>query len=386
MKKQTLPLRSALVLALSVMGVTACNNEVEPKENLRSSIDYTKLTATTPYSSLFVDQNGASTVDLTAGNARINMFRAWDAYAKTVTAAGATTPLDATVLKNMYANSGNPFTGDYANLNSTGLQLRSVTAVSAADPEKDRKLIDESMVMLANTSKSVTAVAEAGKAGKLGNYLVDAQGIEWGQVIAKSLIGAYQLDYIGNVLLNEGLKADNYTLVAGKPYTQLEHNWDEAYANFTLKPVYAGDATATSNGGETFLGAYVWEYNKEGYPKMHQAFLKGRAAIVNNDVTTYQEQARIIRTELEKAIANAAIGYLKKTRENATDPARRAHAYSEGLGFIYSLRYAKVAGADAAFSDAILNSLAYTTDGMWKVKNDQIEQAIKTISTKFGIN
>ena len=130
----------------------------------------------------------------------------------------------------------------------------------------------------------------------------------------------------------------------------------------------------------------MWEYNKEGFPILHQAFLKGRAAIVNNDAAVYQEQAKIIRRELEKAVANSAIGYLRKTRENATDPARRAHAYSEGLGFIYSLRYAKLANADAAFSDSILNNLAYTSDGMWKVRNEQLEQAIVAIRTKFGIN
>ncbi|HEV7349744.1 DUF4856 domain-containing protein [Telluribacter sp.] len=386
MSAYSLPNRSVLFFALSVFGVTACNETVDPRPDLRPSIDYTQLSATTPYSSLFVDQNGASTVDLTTGNARINAFRALDAYAKTVTAAGATTPLDASQLKNMYANSGNPFSGTYASLNGTGIQLRDATAVSTTNPESERKRMDDFLVILANKSKALTTTAEDGKAGKLGTYLVDEQGIEWGQIVAKSLIGAYQLDYIGNVLLSEGLKADNYTLVAGKPYTQLEHNWDQAYANFTQKPVYAGDASATSNGGEAFLGAYVWEYNKEGYPKLHQAFLKGRAAIVNNDAAVYKEQAELIRKELEKTIANSSIGYLKKTRENATDPARRAHAYSEGLGFIYSLRYAKLAGADAAFSDAILNKLAYTSQGMWKVKNEQLEEAIRTISTKFGIN
>lgn len=373
------------LLLASTLSLTSCETKVDPKESLRAPIEYNQLTPTTAYTTPFVDQTGATTVDLTAGNTRIGMFKVIDTYAKTVTGTG-TTPLDAALLKNMYANTNAAFTGDNSFFNTSGVSLRSVTAQSVADPEKERKVMEEFMTTLAENSKSATAVAEDGKAGKLGNYLVDERGVEWGQVVAKALIGAYQLDYIGNVLLNEGLKVDNYALAAGKNYTALEHNWDEAYANFTNNPVYAGNASATSNGGESFLGAYVWEYNKEGYPKMHEAFLKGRAAIVNNDAATYKEQASLIRKELEKAIANSAIGYLKKTRDYATDPSRRAHAFSEGLGFIYSLRFARATGADAAFSDAILNNLAYTTTGMWKVKNEQLEQAISTISSKFGLN
>jgi len=46
--------------------------------------------------------------------------------------------------------------------------------------------------------------------------LVDAKGIETNQIIQKSLIGALQYDYIGNVLLTKGLDADNSKLVTGK--------------------------------------------------------------------------------------------------------------------------------------------------------------------------
>jgi hypothetical protein len=386
MKIQSLPIRTFCLSTALLAGLVSCDNEVDPQASLRTSINYSELTPTTPYKTLFVDGTGTSTVDLTAGNARLDMFKALDTYAKTVTVATAATPLDEKVLLNMYSNASNPFSGDFASLNTSGVQIRSVTGLSSNDPEKDRKKIGEFISSLATTSSAVKALAEEGKAGKLGNYLVDAKGIEWGQVVSKALIGAYQLDYISNVLLNQSLTANNYTLVAGKNYTELEHAWDEAFANLTNKPVYAGAATTASNGGESFLGAYVWEYNKEGYPKLHEAFLKGRAAIVNNDKDVYVSQAKLIRKELEKAVANAAIGYLRKTRENATDAGRRAHAFSEGIGFIYSLRYASMAGADAAFSDDILSKLAYSTNGMWKVKNEQIEQAINAISTKFGIN
>ena len=267
------------------------------------------------------------------------------------------------------------------------MQLRNVTAssLSATEAEKERQTIEAAFGSIATASKSVSAVASEGKAGKLGNYLVDEKGIEWGQIIQKSLIGAFQVDYIGNVLLSDkNLSADNTTLVAGKKYTQLEQNWDEVYGIITANPVYGGKATETSS-GESFIGSYLWEYNPEDFPKIHKALLTGRAAIVNNDLTTLKQQATFIRTAMEKAIANAALGYLGKWKTGTTDAAR-AHAIGEGLGFIYGLRYAKVNKADAAFSDAILTNLVNSApNGFWGLTNAKIDAATTAINAKFGL-
>ncbi|MFD2574455.1 DUF4856 domain-containing protein [Spirosoma soli] len=379
-----------IVPVVLAVGLSACSEEnpiVPPTSpQLRKSVDYAKLTDTTTYANFFVDDTGTKTVDLTTGSARLSMFRAINTYNGTAVGTGAT--LDANVLKNMFANTGSPFSGTAnAALNSSGVQLRNVTASSlpAAEAEKERQTIEAGFPAIAAASKSVSATASEGKAGKLGTYLVDEKGIEWGQIIQKSLIGAFQMDYIGNVLLSDkGLSADNSTLVAGKKYTQLEQNWDEAYGILTANPIYGAKATATSS-GESFIGSYIWEYNKEDFPKIYPALLKGRAAIVNNDLTTLKAQAAIIRSAMEKAVAGAALGYLGKWKTGTTDAAR-AHAIGEGLGFIYSLRYAKVNGADAAFSDTILNNLVYSVpNGFWGLTNTKIDAAATAIKTKFNI-
>ncbi|GAB3553796.1 DUF4856 domain-containing protein [Spirosoma fluminis] len=361
-------------------------NPVIANTQLRRSVDYSTLKDTTTYANFFVDDAGAKTVDLTTGSTRLAMFRAINTYNGTAVGTGAT--LDAAVLKNMFANTSNPFSGT-ANtaLNTSGVQLRNVTAssLSAADAEKERTTIEAAFPAIAAASKAVSTTASEGKAGKLGTYLVDEKGIEWGQIIQKSLIGAFQLDYIGNVLLSDkNLSADNTTLVAGKKYTQLEQNWDEIYGIITANPIYGAKATATSS-GESFIGSYLWEYNKEDFPKIYPALLKGRAAIVNNDLTTLKTQAAIIRSAMEKAVAGAALGYLGKWKTGTTDAAR-AHAMGEGLGFIYSLRYAKSYGADAAFSDGILNNLVYSApNGFWGLTNAKIDAASAAIKTKFKI-
>ena len=379
------PFRLA-VAALLLTGLPSCQDKVEPAATpkLRMSIDYATLKDTTTYATAFVDNNKANTVDLTTGSTRLLMFWAINTYNGTAVGNGAT--LDANVLKNMFANTGSPFSGTVnTGLNTSGIQLRSVTASSGADAEKERQTIEAGFTAIAAASKSVTATAGEGKAGKLGTYLVDEKGIEWGQIIQKGLIGAFQLDYMGNVLLSDkNLSVDNTSLVAGKNYTPLEQNWDEIYSILTANPVYGSKATATSS-GESFIGSYIWEYNKAGFAKIHPEFLMGRAAVVNNDRATLKAQATLLRTELEKTVANAALGYLGKWKTGTTD-AVRAHAIGEGMGFIYGLRYAKLNNADAAFSDNILANLIYSSpNGFWGLTNAKIDAAVNAIKIKFNI-
>jgi hypothetical protein len=340
-----------------------------------------------------VDANGQSTVDLFEGNTRLKMFQALNYYATSSVSANA--KIDAGKLKNMFANSSGPFSDiatstisvSGSELNNAGFQLKNVTASSKSSVEaeavktKIESLFDE----IAVASNSITSTASKGNAGKLGSYLVDAKGIELAQIIQKSLIGSLQLDYIGNVLLNEGVNADNHKLVGDKNYTALEHNWDVAYGMLTLNPIYLHGATNdVRNTIEFAAGSYIWEYNKAQFANIYPAYLKGRIAIVNNDKTELQKQTTFIRTEFEKTIASAALGYLDKWKSGTTD-ATRAHAIGEGAGFIYSLRFATLHNADAAFSDGILNNLLGSANGFWDLDVSRINAASDAIKAKFNL-
>lgn len=384
--------KTQILLASVIMaGVSSCKDseEVTP---LRTKIDYANVTPTTPYKKLFISATGDTTVDLTSGNNRYKIYQALNYYLGG--AVRDSKAIDAAVMKNMYANTGNPFVDvpslniSGSALNTSGVQLRSLTASSksTSEAEVERVRLETAFAQMAEASKSVGVAAAKGVAGKSGTYLLDAKGIEIAQIVQKSLIGAYQLDYISNVLLSKGLEADNTTLVSGKKYSQLEHNWDEAYASLTLNPVYLANSTdATRGTSESFLGSYIWEYNKANYAKIHPAFVKGRVAIVNNDMAEVKTQATFIRTEMEKAIASAAVGYLGKWKTGTTDAAR-AHAMGEGLGFIYSLRYCTINGADATFSDTILAGLVGSTNGFWDLTNEKINAAADAINAKFKLS
>lgn len=374
--------------AILVLAFASCKKDDDNAIQLRTKVDASVYTNTTPYATSFVDANNTTTVDFSAGNAKLNMFRGLNTYINL----NKTQIITAEVSKNLFSNTGNPFIVDYttefATLNSAGFGLKSFVGSSLSSTEANtvKQKIEADLTSNATISPFFNVTASQGVAGKLGAYMVDAKGIEVGQVIQKGLIGAFQLDYIGNMLLKAGLDANNTTVVSGKNYTALEHNWDEAYATLTTNPIYlAGSTDAVRGTSEFGLGSYVWEYNKANYANIYLAFLKGRAAIVNNDRTELNKQALFIRTQFEIAIANAALGYLVKWGTSTTD-ASRAHAIGEAAGFIYSLRFCTVHNADAAFSDSVLTALLGSTNGFWDLTPAKIATATASIKTKFNIN
>lgn len=383
----------ALIVGICLLGFSSCDSETE-QPNLRSKVEYTSLDANAAYSAQFVDAKGENTVDLTEGNTTLRMFQSLNYYF--TSSVKTKTSIQAQKASNIFSNTGNPFTDitdtgiavSGAALNSSDLSLSDM--VAASRPQAEATAIKTNFGLLfaqmEKASLSLNKTAAPNTAGMSGTYLLDENGIEIAQVIQKSLIGALQLDYIGNVLLKDGLNADNHSLVPGKSYTQLEHNWDMAYGMLTLNPVYLQGYTDSQRGplSEFGAGSYIWEYNKASYAQIFPAFLKGRAAIINNDRVELENQALFIRREFEKAIASAALGYLGKWRTGTSDD-KRAHAIGEGLGFIYSLRFATTHQADASFSDAILVGLVGGSNNFWNLDASKINAAELAIKAKFGL-
>ena len=380
--------RASFGLFFAAIGLASCSkdDEVTPATPaLRAKIDYATLTATSPYTTSFKDANGAATVDLGVAATRLDMFTEFNSYMATVAVAAPATPatLDLARLRNLYTNANAPFTAPA--LNTSGVQLRDKTAASFSGPAADavRTYIDGQLATLATASQSVNQTATPGNAGRIGRYLVDAKGFEANQVVQKALLGALLLDQIGNVLLtSNSLAAENGKVVAGKLYSEREHNWDMAYGYLTTNAIMTTDIALTPR--ERFLAGYLNEKNGPASPGVYLAFLKGRAAIVNNDDATLKVQADIIRTELERTIAKSAVSYLVNWKA-AADPAIKAHALGEGIGFIYSLRFCTKAGADTAWADSVLNGLTSGTNGAWSLTNTQADAAIAAINTKFSL-
>ena len=380
--------RTSFGLFVAALGLVSCSKDHEAAPTtpaLRAKIDYVTLTATSPYTTSFKDANGAATVDLGLAATRLDMFTELNNYMATVAVAAPAMPatLDLARLRNLYTNASAPFAVPV--LNTSGVQLRDKTAASFSDASATtvRTYIDGQLANLATASQSVKQTATPGNAGRLGRYLVDARGFEPNQVIQKALLGALLLDQIGNVLLtNSSLAADNGKVVAGKLYSERENNWDMAYGYLTSNAIMTTDIALTPR--ERLLAGYLNEKNGPASPSVYLAFLKGRAAIVNNDEATLKAQADIIRTELERTIAKSAVSYLANWKAAAAADVK-AHALGESIGFVYSLRFCTKAGADTAWADSVLNGLTSGTQGAWSITNAQADAAIAAINTKFSL-
>lgn len=327
-----------------------------------------------------------SSVDISGQKTRIAMMKEMDAYLKTYT----TATLDAEKLKNMFANSNTPFSD--ATLNTaTDKTIIAKTAQSftATDADAERNTFKSYFDSVAAMSAFAGQTAAQGVPGALGNHLFNAKGFEYSQFIQKGLMGALMLDQICNVYLGaEKQTADNSTIVVDKNYTALAHYWDEAYGYLTSNEYYPMPDPANSTKWlESYLGGYVRQVNGAyGDPEaVYMAFLKGRAAIVNDDDATRLEQIAIIRAALEKAVATVAVSYLNKTK-TATDDVSRFHSLSEGTGFVYALRFGYNATINKAKSDELLGKLMNKADGFWSLTNDDLDIVRNEIADAFGIS
>ena len=244
--------------------------------------------------------------------------------------------------------------------------------------------------------------AEAGKSGQIqeagggSTRYVNAKGLELNQAFNKSLIGGMMVDQIlnnyisSNVLANFEQANDDETLVSGKNYTDMEHDWDEAFGYL----YGTDDAENPALNKDSFLNKYLSRV--EGDPDfagiaqtIYDAYKLGRAAIVAKNYTVRNEQAEILRREISKIIGVRAVYYLQQGKANlGTDNGSAFHDLSEGFGFIYSLQFTRKPGTDSPYFtksqvDAYIAQLM-EGNGFWDVSAQTLDTISEEIATAFG--
>ena len=246
--------------------------------------------------------------------------------------------------------------------------------------------------------------AAAGKAGKIqeagGGALryVNAKGLEYNQAINKGLIGALMVDQIVNNYLSPAVLdannnvADNDAgvLVDGKPYTDMEHKWDEAFGF-----LYGTDnELAPELDRDSFLNKYLSRV--EGDPDfagiaddVYDAYIAGRAAIVAKDYDFRDAQADILKEKIASIIGIRSVYYLQQAKLNINgDKASAFHDLSEGFGFIYSLQFTRQPGdsTDPYFTrsevEAFINTLE-AGNGFWDLTPTMLDDMSNQIAAKF---
>lgn len=291
--------------------------------------------------------------------------------------------LDAGKLLAMYANDA--ANAGWAGQYDASKQLKSKTF--AQEQEKFEALLQE----LAQASQS-TVAGEEGVSGVIqsldGNkqYLVGEDGLDHAQVIEKGLMGAcfyYQATsvYFGPDRMN----VDNEIVEPGEG-TEMEHHWDEAFGYFGVPIDFP-----LNTDGVFFWGDYSVKRNAVlncNQPAM-DAFLKGRAAISNNDLEARDEAIQEARETWELISVATALHYLNIGIDQFEDMAIRSHAISEAIGFIYTLQFNQGKNISNAQVSSLLNLIAGSDDfqsmNLYNITVEDLLSARSTLAEQFSL-
>jgi hypothetical protein len=242
-------------------------------------------------------------------------------------------------LKDMFNNVNNYFTDSSYKLNASGLKL---SAIAPANVVTDLNACFDSIGLYSQSTVAATqgvAGVSASSASPTKKYLLSPNGVFYSQVVKKlfqhgifgyNIANKYLTDSVSNSI-------DNTTVVAGSG-TAMQHNWDQAFGFFGV-PVNFPTVTT----GSKYLGSYCNQITA-GYGSnavLMNAFLLGRAAINNMDMTGKTTQANILIKNIELLNAGSVVQEMKETDANLV-PGDAVAAYgtlSESLGFVRGLKY-----------------------------------------------
>lgn len=393
--------------AVAGLAITSCSSE---DDNLElSPCDNCTIDFEVPDSYTFT-RDGSSTVSFDGQTTRIKMGQELLSNFNV-----PTNTVDD--LNGMFAHVEGDSDFEEVVLNESDKSIRSKVAASAdfySTNATDQALIRADLdgfisAQVSEVYPNWEVAAEAGVAGQLADgestRYVNANGLEYNQMFAKSLIGALMTDqilnnYLSTAVLDEAENISNNDadiVEEGKDYTTMEHKWDEAYGY--AYGLNADQANPNADlGADSFLNEYIERANADSdfegiADEIFDAYKLGRAAIVAKDYNVRNLQAEIIKENISKVIAIRAIYYLQngKTKLEGDTPnfGGAFHALSEAYGFIYSLQFTrKPNSSEPYFSkdevDTFLSTLlADGENGLWNVEAATLDAISDDIAARF---
>jgi len=333
-----------LILASAAIVLSSCKKEgctdplatnynEEAKKDDASCVYDDSYSIPTTYS--FTDANGNNTVNYSGQIDRLNQLSEMVVLMKS----GISQSVDGQTLLDMFENAGGNGNGNFSFSSTKQLKDKCFAL--------DQPLFETWMDSLAKSSLSYAQTASEGQAGTLttgtSTYLFDDKGVEYLQLIEKGLMGAVFMDQALNVYFGAGkMDVDNTSAEDpsnGEYFTAMEHHFDEAFGYFGV------DIDFPTTIPNSFWGKYCNIQNGplNSNADMMNNFLKGRAAISNNELADRDAAILAIRTEWEEISAFQTISYLDFGLESfGSDNGRFFHVISEAYAFAWNLRYAPV--------------------------------------------
>ncbi len=320
-------------------------------------------------------------VDYSGQTQRLSMLNELKSYMTTANTSGVA--LDATRMKAMYANDA--ANAQWAGSYDESKQLKSKTFEGVRSDFE--ALIDEMAAASQSTiagSEGVSGVIESADGAK--QYLVGEDGVEHAQLIEKGLMGAcffYQSTavYFGDDKMN----VDNETIEEGEG-TAMEHHWDEAFGYFGVPTDFP-----TSTDGLFFWGGYcngrdaLLNTNKLAM----DGFLKGRAAISNDDLATRDEAIAEVRNAWELVTVGTALHYINSGIANFDDMALRSHSLSEAIAFIYAIQFNPTKQIDNGAVSDLLTLIAGSSDfasmNLYNASVPNLQKAKDDLAAAYGL-
>lgn len=352
----------------------ASNYDEDADENDGSCV-YSDVAVPETYT--FTDDNGNSTVSYQGQIDRLNQLAELTTYMKT----SSNTAINAQVMKDMFANTGGNGNGYFSFSSTKQLEDKCF--------DIDVPTFKAWMDSLADNSTDFNNTASNGQAGTLttgtSTYLFNEKGYEYVQLIEKGLMGAVFMHQALNVYFGSG-KMDVDNTVAedpdnGKYYTEMEHHFDEAFGYFGVPTNFPDDL-----GNEWFWGKYCNARDAElGTNNMvMDAFLKGRTAIVNDDMVTRDEAIQEAREAWELVCAATALDYFKGAVATiGQDDAAYLHELSEAYAFTMNLKYAPT--ETRKMSPTEVDAILADFDNFWNVTLIELNSAISTLENKYNL-
>lgn len=256
-------------------------------------------------------------------------------------------------------------------------------------------------------------VAEPGVPGQIADgtrtRYINAKGLEYNQMVNKSLLGALMTDqilnnYLSTIVLdgnNDQANNDAKLLNEGSNYTSMEHHWDEAYGYIYGLSVDPANPNATIGEDDSYLNGYIGKVESDEdfagiADEIFEAFKLGRAAIVDGNYVVRDAQIAIIKTLVSKVIAVRAVHYLQGGKNELPDDrtayslyGTSLHELSEGLGFVYSLRFSQNPLTGEPYFSAeevnqMIEDIYGSENGLWDVDATVLDEISNEIATKFG--
>ncbi len=393
-----------LVLTLVSLAMVSCVNDADSDANLNEPATYT------------FERNGESTVSFTGQTARIEM--AAELIGMMIDFDNATEERLLQMYRNQTEDGGDadPFSDPDLNAETKNIKSKvaasrdyfSTNATLSAEIKNDFEAWISAQIneVLPNQNE----LASPGQPGQIADgtstRYISGDGLEYNQMVAKSLIGALMTDqmlnnYLSTSVLDEGTnRADNDAGVTaeGSNYTNMEHKWDEAYGYIYGTSADPANPNATIGEDDRFLNNYTGSVNEDedfsGIAEtIFNAFKRGRAAIVAKLYDERDEEADIIRENVSKVIAVRGIYYLQAAKtaleQASPDYGDAFHSLSEAYGFIYSLQFTRVPGTNQPYLtheevDGLLEDLLGDgPNGLWDVTPQTLDDISDEIASVF---